>query len=59
MLLQILSFRIKRRGYIFGVVSNDGLGNRIAGIPGTFLLSLLSYRYFHCILLIYIFSARK
>lgn len=42
---------IKRKGNIFGIVTYDGLGNRIAGIPGTFLLSLLSNRYFHRIII--------
>lgn len=40
---------MKYIGDLYGVVKNDGLGNRIAGIPGTLVLSLLSKRKFHSI----------
>lgn len=36
--------RIKYRGELYSILKNDGLGNRIAGIPGAFVLSLISKR---------------
>lgn len=55
-LLYILKYSIKleSKRFIFSIVSKDGLGNRIAAVPGTFLLSLLSNRHFHSIKIIYI-----
>lgn len=44
----------KKKGFIFAIIAGCGLGNKIAGIPGTFILSLLSNRHFHSII-VYIF----
>lgn len=41
--------KIKNNGIIFGVIAGGGLCNKIAGIPGTYLLSLISNRQFHSI----------
>lgn len=45
--------RNRKIGIMIAVISNGGLGNRIAGISGTFLLSILSDREFHSIKLFY------
>lgn len=41
--------RIRKNGLLLSIEAGGGLGNRVAGIAGTFILSLLSNREFHSI----------
>lgn len=45
----LYNLKRKKKGFIFAIIAGCGLGNKIAGIPGTFILSLLSNRQFHSI----------
>lgn len=49
----------RKRGLILGITTRGGLGNKIAGIPGTYLLSLLSHRKFHSIIIYNFVSKRR
>lgn len=39
----------RKNGILLSIEADGGLGNRVAGIPGTFILSILSNREFHSI----------
>lgn len=56
LLLLFLIYIIKyakriKKGFIFGIIGGCGLGNKIAAVPGTYLLSVLSNRNFHSIII--------
>lgn len=48
----------RKRGLLLDITTGGGLGNKIAGIPGAYLLSLLSNRIFHSIV-IYNFNSKR
>lgn len=47
----IQNIKRKEKGFIYSITAGGGLGNKIAAIPGTYLLSLLSNRKFHSIII--------